>query len=188
MGIALSAIGKGFPVSIAEVISLINQMEADGVVDRYGIGGAVGATFYLEPVATLDVDIFVTFRQQPGQVIVSPRPIFDYLTARGGVVEGEYIVMGGWPVQFLPPTSPLAEEALAEAVTFDVEGTPARVFTAEHLAALALETGRAKDHARLLQFIEAAAIDAERFQSILRRHGLVGRWRTFERRFLQGDS
>jgi hypothetical protein len=175
-------------VSIAQVISLINQMEADGVVARYAIGGAVGATFYLEPLATLDVDIFVAFRHQAGRVVVSPRPIFDYLTARGGVVEGEYIVLAGWPVQFLPATSPLVEEALAEAVTVDVEGTPARVFTAEHLAAIALQTGRAKDHARLLQFIEAAAINAERFQTLVRRHGLLDRWQTFERRFLQGPS
>lgn len=175
-------------VSIAQVISVINQMEAAGVVARYAIGGAVGATFYLEPVATLDVDIFVAFRHRPGHVVVSPRPIFDYLTARGGVVEGEYIVLAGWPVQFLPATSPLVEEALAEAVTVDVEGTPARVFTAEHLAAIALQTGRAKDHARLLQFIEAAAINAERFQSLVRRHGLLDRWQTFERRFLQGSS
>ena len=175
-------------MSIAQVISVINQMEADGVVARYAIGGAVGATFYLEPVATLDVDIFVAFRHQPDQVMISPRPIFDYLTARGGVVEGEYIVLTGWPVQFLPATSPLLEEALAEAVTVDVEGTPARVFTAEHLAAIALQTGRAKDHARLLQFIEAAAINAEQFQGPVRRHGLLGGWQTFERRFLQGSS
>ena len=40
------------------------------------------------------------------------------------------------------------EEALADAVTVDVDGTPARVFTAEHLAAVALQTGRAKDKAR----------------------------------------
>ena len=175
-------------MSVADVISLINQMVADGVVNRYAIGGAVGATFYLEPVATLDVDIFVAFPQQPGQALVSARPIFDYLTARGGVIEGEYVVIAGWPVQFLPPTSPLVEDALIEAVTVDVGGTPARVFTAEHLAAIALQTGRAKDYARLLQFIEAEAIDAERFQRILRRHGLGDRWRTFERRFLEGES
>jgi len=175
-------------MSIAQVIHVINQMQDDGVVERYAIGGAVGATFYLEPVATLDVDIFVALRHQPDRVVVSPGPIFDYLTARGGVVEGEYVVMSGWPVQFLPPMSPLVEEALAEAVTVDVEGTPARVFTAEHLAAIALQTGRAKDYARLLQFIEAAAINAERFQSLVRRHGLIDRWQTFERRFLQGSS
>ena len=174
-------------VSIARVISTVNQMEADGVVDRYAIGGAVGATFYLEPVATMDVDIFVMFRQESGQLLLGPRPIFDFLTARGGVVKGEYIVIEGWPVQFLPPTNPLVEEALEEAVSVDVDGMPARVLTAEHLAAIALQTGRAKDHARLLQFIEAAAINTERYQAILRRHGLVDQWHAFKRKFLQDE-
>jgi hypothetical protein len=173
-------------MSIAAVIRIINQMEAEGVVTRYAIGGAVGATFYLEPVATLDVDIFVGFRAEPAAILVSPQPVFDYLTARGGVIEGEYVVLYGWPVQFLPPTSPLVDEALAEAVTVDVDGTPARVFTAEHLAAIALQTGRPKDKARLLQFIDAAALQTHRFQDILARHGLIDRWREFERSFLGG--
>ena len=129
-------------------------MQADGVIERYAIGVAVGATFYLEPVATLDVDIFAALKPAPGCLIVSPQPIFDYLKAKGCTMEGEYIIIGGWPVQFLPPGSPLAEEALRESVSKDVDGTPARVFTAEHLAAIALQTGRAKDKARLLQFIE----------------------------------
>jgi len=63
-------------LSIRDVIIAINQMEADGVIDRYAIGGAVGATFYLEPVATLDVDVFVAFRPAPGQLLASPKPIF----------------------------------------------------------------------------------------------------------------
>ncbi len=37
-------------------------MQADGIIGAYAIGGAVGATFYLEPVATLDLDVFVSFR------------------------------------------------------------------------------------------------------------------------------
>ena len=48
-------------------------------------------------------------------------------------------------MQFLPPTGPLAEEALTNAIELDVGGISARVFTAEHLAAIALQTGRAKD-------------------------------------------
>jgi hypothetical protein len=172
-------------MKIRDVIGIINQMQAAGVVEQYAIGGAVGATFYLEPVATLDVDIFVSFRIEPGQLIVNPQPIFDYLTAHGHALEGEYVVIAGWPVQFLPPTGPLIEEALRDAVTVDVEGLPARVFTAEHLAAIALQTGRAKDKARLLQFIEAGVLDAERFQAILTRHGLLDRWRQFERQFLR---
>ena len=172
-------------MSVAQVIIIINQMEADGVVERYALGGAVGATFYLEPMATLDVDIFVGFKPQPGQILVSLSPIFDYLKTRGGVVEGEYIRIAGWPVQFLPPANPLVEEALADAVTMDVEGTPVRVFTAEHLAAIALQTGRAKDKTRLLQFIESGALETKRFQAILTRHSLVDRWREFERNFLR---
>ena len=61
-------------------------MQADGVIERYAIGGAVGATFYLEPVATLDVDIFVAFHPEPGSLIVTPRSIFDYLTSHGCVL------------------------------------------------------------------------------------------------------
>lgn len=126
----------------------------------------------------------MTFKSETGSAIVSPEPIFDYLKARGGAVQGEYIVIAGWPVQFLLPTGPLVEEALRDAVTNDVEGTPARVFTAEHLAAVALQTGRAKDKARLLQFFEAGALNAARFQAIVARHGLVRAWQRFEKQFL----
>ena len=171
-------------MNIAQVITTINEMRADGVIERYAIGGAVGATFHLEPVSTLDVDIFVAFRHEPGSLLVSPQPIFDYLSARGCVMQGEYVMIAGWPVQFLPPTGPLVEEALAEAITVQVGETPARVFTAEHLAAIALKVGRAKDKARLLQFIEAGVLDSDRFQAILARHRLVDAWQQFARQFL----
>ena len=128
------------------------------------------------------------FMAEMGKAIVSLGPIFDYLKARGCAMRGEYIVIAGWPVQFLPPTSRLVEEALRDAVTMDVEGTLACVFTAEHLAAIALQTGRAKDKARLLQFIEARALDAARFQAIVARHGLVDVWKRFEKQFLSDTS
>lgn len=170
--------------SISQIIAVINGLEKDGIIERYAIGGAVGATFYIEPVATLDVDIFVVFRQGGGSNLLTMGPIFDYLTARGGVLEREYVVLYGWPVQFIPPTSPLVAEAIENAVIVDVEGVPAKVFTAEHLAAIALETGRPKDMARLLQFIECDVLDMERFQSIISRHGLSDRWNEFRQKFL----
>ncbi len=159
-------------------------MEADGIVDRYAIGGAVGATFYLEPVATLDVDIFISFEAQPGSLLISPEPVFKYLTGRGARIEGEYLIIADWPVQFLPPSGRLVEEALEEAVQVEVEEIRTRVFTAEHLAAIALQTGRPKDKARLLQFIDSGALSSERFQSILERHALAGSWMKFEQQFL----
>lgn len=172
-------------MSIQEVITTLNEMKADGVIECYAIGGAVGATFYLEPVATLDIDVFVTFRVQSGSLLISPQPIFDYLRGRGCTMEGEYIVMAGWPVQFLPPPTPLVEEALESAVERDVAGIATCVFTAEHLAAIALQTGRAKDKARLLQFVEAGVLDMARFQDVLSRHDLLDAWTRFRRPFLE---
>jgi hypothetical protein len=172
-------------MKINEVIAALNQMQRDAIVDAYAIGGAVGATFYLEPLATIDVDVFVSLTPEPGKLIVEPNVIFEYLTKRGAKVEGEYLVIAGWPVQFLAPPGPLGEEALADAVNVQVDEEPARVFTAEHLAAIALQTGRAKDKARLLQFIESELLDMDRFRAILKRHNLIEKWREFERQFLQ---
>ena len=171
-------------MNIQAVLKTINQMQADGVIDRYAIGGAVGAAFYLEPVATLDVDVFVGLASPPGRLLVSLQPIFDYLKARGARSEGEGMVIAGWPVQFLPAGNPLVAEALDHSVARDVGRSLTRVFTAEHLAAIALQTGRAKDKARLLQFLEAGALDLPRFEAILARHNLTDRWRQFQRQFL----
>jgi hypothetical protein len=134
------------------------------------------------------VDVFVTLHAEPGSLLVGPQRIFDYLKEKGGTMEGEYVVIGGWPVQFLPSTGPLVDEALAQAVDVDVEGTTTRVFTAEHLAAIALQTGRAKDKARLLQFVEAGAIDGDRFNDIVTRHEMRLTWERFERQFLGDES
>ena len=162
-------------------------MQADGVIGRYSIGGAVGATFYLEPVATLDIDIFVSLQNVSGGLI-SMSPMYDYLIVRGYKTEGEYIVIEGWPVQFLPPTNALVEEALAQAIDTDLEGVPTRVMTAEHLMAIALQTGRGKDHARILQFIESGTLDPDKLDGILKRHGLVEKWERFGDKFLKGNS
>ncbi len=172
-------------MNLKTVLREINAMEADGIVDRYAIGGAVGATFYLEPVATLDVGIFISFQAQRGSLLISPEPVLKYLTERGARIEGEYLIIADWPVQLLPPTGPLVEEALAEALEMEVEEVRTRVFTAEHLAAIALQTGRPKDKARLLQFIESGTLSTERFQNILERHSLAGSWRKFEQQFLE---
>lgn len=174
--------------SIQQVLQTVNLLKADGVIQDYAIGGAVGATFYLEPVATLDVDIFVAFQPDSNAGLISLKPIYDTLISRGCKIEGEYVMVAGWPVQFLPPNSPLVDEALAAAQTVQVAGVPARVFTAEHLAAIALQTGRAKDKARLLQFIEADVIDPAVFQRLLARHNLLDRWNKFEKQFSDAES
>ena len=81
----------------------------------------------------------------------------------------------------------MVEEALADSVEMSVEGSTVRVFTAEHLAAIALQTGRAKDKSRLLQFVESGTIDSNVFRNILNRHGLEEKWERFCNQFLSGS-
>ncbi len=54
-----------------ETLELVNRMQAEGVIGAYAIDGAVGATFYVEPMATMDVDVFVTFKNMDGPLILS---------------------------------------------------------------------------------------------------------------------
>jgi hypothetical protein len=172
---------------VKETLELINQMRADGVIGDYAIGGAVGATFYLAPAATADLDLFVTLPGQTG-LLVSLSPIFEYLRSRGCTEQEEYIVAGDWPVQFLPLRNALHEEAMTQAIATNVEGVPTRVISAEHLVAIALETSRAKDHTRILQFLEQEAVDREGLKEIVERHGLSTKWDQFEKRFLKGPQ
>jgi hypothetical protein len=62
---------------IEDVIRALNEMEREGVIERYAIGGAVAATIYLEPFSTLDVDVFITFGAEDG--LISLEPIYAHL-------------------------------------------------------------------------------------------------------------
>jgi hypothetical protein len=169
-------------VKLKKVIEAVNQMQSDGVIGPYAIGGAVGATYYLEPVRTLDIDIFVAFSAKPGE-FVTLDPIYEYLRKRGYDTEGGYVIIERSLVQFLA-AGPLVEEAIAQANEVDLEGQTTFILSAEHLVAIALQTDRAKDKARILQFIEAEVIDQTRLHNILERYGLLDRWRTFQKTFL----
>jgi len=59
--------------------------------------------------------------------------------------------------------------------------------TPEHLAAIALRTGRAKDHNRVLPFLEQNALNKDRLLDILERHGLLAKWEQFKHRY-PGDA
>jgi hypothetical protein len=166
-----------------QTLGIIEQLHISGVVGLYAIGGAVGAAFYLEPVATLHVDVFVIF--EPTPLILTLTPIYEACAKLGYRAEGEAIVIEGWPVQFLAADQPLITEAVRGALSRESAGLTTRVMTAEHLMAIALQTGRAKDHARLVMFVEAGSADMDCLRDILARYSLLERWTKFEHRFLQ---
>jgi hypothetical protein len=176
---------SNFTSVVKATLEIINQMQADGVIGQYAIGGAVGATFYLEPFATLDLDIFVTFQNDAGNLLLTLSPVYEYLTARGCKTDNECVIVEGWPVQFLPTGNPLEEEALERAIETQLDGVRTRVMTAEHLVAIALKLGRPKDYSRILLFIEGGILDSNKLNEILTRHQLLEKWEAFGDRFLK---
>lgn len=167
-----------------KTLEVLNQLEQEGVIGRYAIGGAVAATRYIEPIQTYDLDVFVLLPVSPSGLI-SLSPIYERLREYGYAPHGEVVEIAGWPVQFLPVYNPLTEEALQQALDVEFEGTPTRVLSAEYLAAIMLETGRPKDHARLAQFFESGVVNRVALEAIVARHGLGAKWMRFEKLFLE---
>ena len=171
-------------MSISQVFAELNALASAGVVRAYAVGGAIGALYYLEPASTQDVNVFVLFRPEDAARLSPLAAIYDFFASRGATPEGEHVVIGGWPVQILPADDLLLDEAVRDARQVDVEGVAVRVMSAEHLAAAALDTGRAKDRIRLGQFLAWDGFDRRRFETIVERHPkLVAKWARYRRQF-----
>lgn len=165
-----------------ETLRIINQMVKDGVVEEYAIRGAVAAIYYLEPFDTADLDIFFQV-SAPSSDLMLLAPIYEYLTERGYEAKGESIYIEGLPVQFLPVFNPLTDEAVKRAQTIKYSRVTTRIMRPEHLVAIMLDTGRPKDYLRIGMFLEQGAVNIRTLTAVLKRHGLVNKWKENEYRF-----
>jgi hypothetical protein len=176
-------------MGMKQTLDVINRMEADGIIARYAIAGAVAAYNYVEPTVTDDLDILVSFQEvtdQPQSGLISLSPILAYLKGKGySEFRKEGVVIEGWSVQLLPIADGLDAEALARAEDVDIEISPldgsvrTRVLRPEHLVAAALRVNRPKDRIRILQFLDEQAVDLKALRDVIDRHGLRGTWLTF---------
>ena len=164
--------------SVKKTLRVLNELETQGVIGRYAIGGAMGATFYIEPVLTFDLDVFVLLPETSGG-LSTLTPLYDALRSRGCEEDGECVLIEGVPTQFLPAYNALVQEALKEAADTDYEDIPTRVLGAEHLAAICVQTGREKDRWRVAMFLEQAGMDRRKLDDILIRHGLDARFQSW---------
>jgi len=157
-----------------EALRALNRLVYDGVIEAYAIGGAVGASFYIDALQTEDIDAFIFFPEPPSGLFLIT-PIYEALSAQGGVIEREYVRFGSWPLQILTDATPLLTEAIQNAVDVEFHGVETRLFRAEHLCAVALQTGRAKDYARVSMFLEQKAVDEDKLKALAERYELLER-------------
>ena len=170
-------------MAIADVIVEMNRLQTEGRIASYALGGAVAAQAYITPMSTEDVDVFVVIAGAEATSLAPLRLIYADLISRGAKPDREYLEIGGWPVQLLPPAGPLYDAAIAGARTVPLDGQSARIMGPEHLAAIALQTGRGKDLVRLDEFITTGAIDMPLFNILVEQFGLTEKWNRFRLQF-----
>lgn len=169
-------------------LRVLNGLVTRRRIEKYAIGGAVGAIFWVEPFDTIDLDVFVLL---PGSAppLDPLRDVFAELRADGYSFDGELMVIEGVPVQFLPADDPkgLHREALAAAAAVEYKSPAGSVetwvLTPEYLIALALAVHRSKDYERVSRLLGEASVDRSRVDELIARFDLKAYWEVFLRRY-----
>lgn len=165
-----------------DVAELLNSMIKAGIISDYALFGAVAQMRYTEAVATMDADVLISLSNDAGLDVLSP--IYEFCSSRGYHTKGEAILVGDWPVQFIPTFSSLTEEAVQKAETGEIEGVPIRVVRADYLATIALSAGRPKDFARILSLLESDAVSQDAITELASQYDLQVQWNDFKEKFL----
>jgi hypothetical protein len=160
-------------------LKIINKMQSEGLFASYAIGGGIAALFYIEPVTTFDLDIFIILPEATGP-LVSLAPLYAWLKKNGYKPENEQVVIEGIPVQFIPAYNELVKDGVLNALDKKYGQTSAKVLRPEYLIAIMLQTFRPKDKDRLLKFLGEADISVESLNTILAKHGLKQNFDNFK--------
>ncbi len=154
-----------------KALEVVNELEKNGVIGKYAVGGGIAAVFYIEPLLTYDLDIFfIPAKESRGLITLSP--IYDYLTGKGYQIEKEQIIIEEIPVQLIPVYNELTREAVENAVDTIYKQTPVRIVRAEYLVAIMVQTFRPKDKERIIKFMDEGELDSEYLRGILQRYNL----------------
>lgn len=160
-----------------KTLQVINNLEKEGVIEGYAMGGATALLFYAEPALTFDIDIFVFLPANKGtKGLVDLGPLYESLQSKGYQAEKEHVMIEGIPVQFIPVYNSLVEEAVKQAATKEYEGVEIKVLKIEYLLAIMTDTNRPKDRERIGKLLEEVSFDQNALESILKRHSLRKKW------------
>ena len=137
-----------------KVIQVLNQMQADGIIESFAIGGGIAAIYYSPALHTDDVDVFFLPVLVQRVVWFHLERIYSYLADLGYYPIKEGILIEDWPVQFVRSLNPYRKRRSSKLTASHVQGNTRSIFSAEHLAAELLRSGRPKDHSRVIDLIK----------------------------------
>ena len=160
-----------------KTIEIINELKRKKLIKDYAIGGGIGAIFYIEPILTYDLDVFIIPSERARKKkLILLSSIFEYLKDKGYAWKGEHIVIEGVPVQFIP-VDKLEEEAVGKAKEIEYEGVKTKIMRPEYLITLLLRVGRRKDIEKIERLLDETKIDMKKLQNILHKHSLFEKFK-----------
>lgn len=162
-----------------KALKVINELQSEGLIKKYAIGGAIASIFYIEPITTYDLDIMIILSKE-SNILTPLTPIYEWLLQKGYKPEKEHVIIKGIPVQFLPVYNELVTEAVRNSVEKKYNETEVSVIKPEYLIAIMLDTYRPIDRERIVRFLEKAEIDYELLKKILEKYGLTEKFKIFE--------
>ena len=155
-------------MNLIAIIKLLNDLKKKRKLRDYAIFGAVGASYYMEPTYTKDIDIIILADTDQDYIKVW-RELSKYATK----VKDFGFIISETEVQILPTSiSSLLKSALRNAKIVRTGGIATKVVDKEHLILLALKANRPKDRFRAAILLEQ--VDASRLTSLLRRFDIDG--------------
>lgn len=171
-----------------KVIDVLDNLHDANIIEKFAIGGAFAATLHNEPISTIDLDIFFLLKEKSDSLILSLDKIYEYARQNGFSFDHEFINIHGWLVQFVEAShNDLWKEAIETADSFKIGDSEVFVIGCEHLVAMWLFAGRAKDYQKVAIFWEADILDEQKLVDILEKHGLISKWNKEKWRFINEE-
>lgn len=174
--------------NIRDVLDVLDDMQDVGIVEKYAIGGAFAAILHNEPISTIDLDIFFFLAEKNDSPILSLEAIYEFAKQKGFSFDHEFVNIHGWLVQFVEAShNELWKEAIENADIIKIENLDTKVIGKEHLIAMWIFAGRAKDYQKITMFWEADFLDEEKLFNILEKHNLKAKWDKESWRFIDEE-
>ena len=158
------------------VIKTFDEMAGKGLIEDYVLGGATALVYYSAPTFTEDIDIFITLKSS-SRLILDLSPVYEFLLHEKGCQQaGEYVYIGGFPVQILAPYDSLSTEAFENPREIPFGELKVKIFQLEYIMAIMIQLGKNKYLPRLSILLEERDFEEDTLNAILERHALTRKW------------
>jgi len=128
-------------MNIVSIIKILNELKRKRKLKDYAVFGAIGASYYMEPIYTKDIDVLVLADTDQDYV-----KVWRELSKYAKKTKDFGFIIEQTEVQILPTSiHPMFKSALSSAKSVRTGGITTKVVDREHLILMFLRANRQKD-------------------------------------------